>query len=193
MKGSRLVSAAVGVSCVVVFWLFTGATSLYGQDGKPKEPKELGGTDDKQTISIVLGKSPGVSFLLWSGHAVVLAQVAIEPADKPDTFKAKIVKFDRLSYDDKKKEYAHRTSPQIKKIPFECENGLTYTLRDGSKWELGDEFTISKKNLEQRVKDIPEYKADGRNWFQMLGAKNAAEGLDMTRTVIEAAKPAPKK
>ena len=190
MKGSKLRSAAIGVSCVAVFWLVTGAWSLYGQDGKPKE---LGGTDDKQTISIMLGKSPNVSFLLWSGHAVVLAQVALEPTDKPDKFKAKIVNFDRLSYDDKKKEYTHRASPQIKKIPFECENGMTYTLLDGSKWELGDEFTISKKNLQQRIEAIPEYKADGRNWFQKLGAKNAAEGRDMALKVIEATKPAPKK
>ena len=190
MKGSRLLSAVIGVFCMAVFWLVTGASSLYGQDGKLKE---LGGTDDKQTITIMLGKSPNESFLLWSGHAVVLVQVAIEPTDKPDTFKAKIVKFDRLSYDDKKKVYEHRTSPQIKKIPFECENGLTYTLLDGSKYELGDEFTISKKNLKQRIEKIPEYKADGRNWFEQIGAKNAAEGLEMSVKVIEAAKPAPKK
>ena len=166
MNSIRLVSMTFGFVGGALLCLLADATSLPAQDGKSKE---LGGLNENKFVAIYLGKSPEMSFLLWSGHAVVVAQVTLQPTDKSDMFKAKIVSLNRLSYDDSTRKYTQRVSPQIKKVPFDCENGLTYTFLDGSKWALGDDFTISKTNLRQRVEAIPEFGPDNRYPLQIPG------------------------
>jgi len=162
--------------------LAVGTVPARGQDGKVKE---LAGPDDNPPVEIMLGRTPEMGFLFASGRGVVTALVVIAPSNDPDKVKAKVVSFTRLWKDNKKPDFEYRATPQIKQVPFDDENGVSWTLLDGSKWKLGDEFDISKKNLKERVKAVPESKADSRNWIQKFGARDTVEGLDKALKILE--------
>src|SRR5436305_739082 len=104
----------VSVALAVFGLLLTSPSASRGQKAKPKE---LGGADDR-VVEIQLGKTPKLTFLFWSGEGIVVAQVRIEEAEKPEMLNAKIVSFARLWKAKDKKDYEYRTTPQIKAVPF---------------------------------------------------------------------------
>jgi hypothetical protein len=181
---------------LAALWLIAGAASVSGQDGKFKELKaltEFGGLVDSPPIEIQLGKTPKLRFLTVAGQGMVTAQVVLAPANKPEMVKARIVSIGRLWQDENKKDWEYRKTPQIKKVPFDDENGVTWSLLDGSTWKLDDVFVVAKKNLQDRVKAVPAYKFDGQNWFQKIGATNAVEGLEKALRFVETMAPDAKK
>jgi hypothetical protein len=147
----------------------------------------LKGPADDLPIEIKIGETPELSFLFCSGRGTVLAHVTIRPTTRLDTVEAKIVGFRRL-WKDNRKPIELRTSPQILSVPFNDENGVRWTLLDGSRWSLNDKFFISKDDLKKRVGAIPNYGPDSRTWLGKIGATNANEGVDKVIRILEATK-----